>query len=86
MVVFSSTRCDVCADVVRKAQVLANAEVAVVEVEYDAMKPLHTKYRIDAVPIVAVADRDGVVRTSFIGPVTATDLWAAFAAVHDRAP
>lgn len=81
--VFSSSTCDGCADVLRKARVLANAEVSVVDVEYHSMKALHEQYRIDAVPIVVVADRDGVVRASFIGAVSATDLWAAFAAAQD---
>lgn len=85
VVVFSSSTCDVCADVARKAQVLANDEIAVVEVEYNSQRELHDKYRIDAVPIVALADRDGVVRTSFIGPVSAADLWASVAAVLDAA-
>ncbi len=40
---------------------------------------LHRKYHIDAVPIVVVADRLGVVRASFVGPMSATDLWAAVA-------
>jgi hypothetical protein len=31
------------------------------------------------VPVVAVADADGVVRAGFAGPISATDLWAAVA-------
>ncbi|MFM7044178.1 MAG: hypothetical protein ACKOYG_01315 [Ilumatobacteraceae bacterium] len=79
VIVFSSASCHTCADVVRKAQVLASPEVAVVDVEFAASKALHAKYDIQAVPIVAVADADGVVRAGFAGPVTATDLWAAVA-------
>ena len=71
--------CTTCADVVRKADVLRSRRSTVVDVEYGADKALHGKYDIDAVPIVVIADADGVVRTSFIGPVTATDLWAAVA-------
>ncbi len=77
--VFSSATCTTCADVVRKAQVLASKHVAVADVEYATARELHAKYRIDGVPIVVVADLDGVVRKSFVGPVTATDLWAAVA-------
>lgn len=83
-VVFTSSTCDVCADVARKAQVLANDEITVAEVEYGTQRELHTKYRIDAVPIVVLADRRGVVRSSFIGPVSAADLWASVAAARDR--
>jgi hypothetical protein len=32
---------------------------------------------------VLFSDRDGVVRASFIGPVSATDLWAGLARVRD---
>ena len=52
-------------------------DVAVQEVEYSASAELHRRYRIDAVPLVLLADDRGVVRANFIGPVTATDLWAA---------
>jgi hypothetical protein len=77
--VFSSASCDACGDVIRKAKVLECSEVAVVEVEYSASAALHRKYHVDAVPIAVVADQAGVVRASFIGPMSATDLWAAVA-------
>lgn len=79
VVVFSSGTCHTCADVVRKASVLASNEVDVVDVEFRAAPSLHRKYDIHAVPIVAVADQHGVVHRGFAGPVTATDLWAAVA-------
>jgi hypothetical protein len=79
VVVFSSASCHTCADVVRKARVLESVEVAVIDVEYSAAKELHRKYSIDAVPVVVVADSEGVVRVGFAGPVSATDLWAAVA-------
>lgn len=77
--VFSSATCSSCADVVRKAKVLMSPEVTVIDVEYSASKALHRKYNIEAVPVVAIVDSDGVVRAGFAGPVTATDLWAAVA-------
>ncbi len=77
--VFSSATCDACSDVVRKAKVLACAEVDVVEVEYSQSAALHRKYHVDAVPIAVLADQAGVVKASFIGPMSATDLWAAVA-------
>jgi len=83
VVVFTSATCTTCADVKAKAQVLASGQVAVVEAEYTASRDLHTKYDIQAVPILAVADADGVVRAGFAGPVTATDLWAAVAEARD---
>jgi hypothetical protein len=77
--VFSSASCVTCADVVRKANVLVCSEVAVVDVEYSSNAALHRRYHVDAVPIAVVADRAGVVRASFVGPMSATDLWAAVA-------
>lgn len=82
--VFSSASCQSCADVVRKAEVLDCAEVAVDVAEVATRPDVHREYRIDAVPLVVVADAAGVVRAGFLGPVTATDLWAAVA--EARAP
>lgn len=77
--VFTSESCSTCADVVRKAQVLASAQVAVVTASYQARPDLHQRYEIDAVPCLLIADTEGVVHAGFLGPVTATDLWAAIA-------
>ena len=81
--VFSSATCHTCADVVRKAHVLASDEVEVVEVEFSAERALHERYAIDAVPTLVIVDREGVVQRSFLGTVTATDLWAAVAECRD---
>jgi hypothetical protein len=83
LAVFSSATCATCADVVRKAQVTASAAVAVAEIEWSANRALHDRYEIDAVPTTLLADRQGVVRATFLGPVTATDLWAAIAEARD---
>src|SRR3954447_24562156 len=83
VLVFSSTTCDACAGTVDKARVLESDEVAVQEVEALAGKDLHTRYGIEAVPMVVVADDEGVVRASFVGPPTATDLWAAVAELRE---
>jgi hypothetical protein len=84
VVVFTSETCRTCADVVAKAVVTASEDVAVSDVGWQARKDLHERYAIDAVPLLVIADRDGVVRRSFAGPVTATDLWAAVAAVREE--
>jgi hypothetical protein len=83
VVVFSSAACHTCADVVAKARVLESPGVSVIDVEFGADRELHRKYAIDAVPIVAVVDAEGVVHRGFTGPVTATDLWAAVADARD---
>lgn len=77
--VFTSATCDSCAAVSSKAEVLASAEVAVEIVEFQRDRERHRRYRIDAVPLVVVADADGVVRHHTLGPVGAADLWAAVA-------
>ncbi len=77
--VFTSDTCDSCADVKRKAEVLKSTEVTVQNVSFQTRNDLHQRYNIDAVPTLVIADSDGVVRAGFIGPVTATDLWATLA-------
>ena len=83
IVVFTSGTCHVCADVAAKADALRSRKVSVREIEYASDRAVHEKYRIDAVPTLVVCDREGVVRHSILGPVTATDLWAAVARVRD---
>ena len=81
--VFTSDTCDKCADVASKAAVLESRDVAVVNVDFVADRPLHDRYRIDAVPTLVIVDADGVTRRSFLGPMSATDLWAAVAEARD---
>lgn len=82
--VFTSGTCGTCAAVWDKARLLDSAVVAAQEIELQAEAALHEKYAIDGVPATVVADHEGVVRASFLGPVTATDLWATLAEL--RAP
>jgi thioredoxin-related protein len=81
--VFTSETCHVCADMLAKAHVVASNSVSVVELEYSAFKDLHSKYNIEAVPTIIVTDDRGVVHKSFIGPVSATDLWAGVATARE---
>ena len=81
--VFTSATCDACAATVTKAEALASPSVAVAEIELGAEPELHRRYGIDAVPLLVLADTEGVVRASFVGPPSATDLWAAVAEVRD---
>lgn len=80
--VFSSSTCSSCAATVAKARVLESGEVAVQDVEVGRFADLHRRYRIEAVPIVVIADQAGVVRAGFVGPMSATDLWASVAEVR----
>ncbi|MFP3906206.1 MAG: TlpA family protein disulfide reductase [Acidimicrobiales bacterium] len=81
--VFTSATCASCAGTWQKVQVLASDEVVVQEVEVSADRELHQRYRIDGVPLVVIADAGGVVRASFVGPATATDLWATVAELRE---
>jgi len=77
--VFTSATCTTCAGVWDKARHLACDDVAVQEIEVAADRALHQRYKVTAVPATVVADAGGRVQAAFIGPVTATDLWATVA-------
>ena len=83
LAVFTSSTCDACQDVATKAKVLASQEVAVQIIDFQEMSDLHARYSIDAVPTTVIADNRGVVQYGVLGPVTATDLWAAMALCRD---
>ena len=83
--VFTSATCGTCAAVVDKAAVLASDDVEVTTVEHGDRTDLHRRYRIDAVPTLILADAEGVVRGSALGPVSAQDLWAMVAAAREQA-
>lgn len=83
VVVFTSSACHICADVWDKAQVVASRHVGVFQADYESERTLHERYGIDAVPTLVICDRDGVVQHHFLGPVSATHLWAAVATVRD---
>ena len=84
VVVFTSATCGTCADVVVKTRPLESGDVAVEEVEADAHGELHRRYNVDAVPMLVVADAEGVVRGSLVGPASAEEIWLAVSDVRDR--
>lgn len=81
--VFTSATCNSCRETLATASILNSDAVAVCEVEVSAHRDLHSRYGIEAVPMVLIADGHGVVRRSFTGPVGATHLWAAVAELRD---
>lgn len=81
--VFTSATCSICADVWSKARALDSPQVVVQEIEETADAALHARYDIRAVPIIAIADSEGRVRTSYMGTVSATHLWAGMAELRD---
>ncbi|MCB1015587.1 MAG: hypothetical protein KDB10_10785 [Acidimicrobiales bacterium] len=84
--VFTSATCRSCQDTVAKAQPLASDEVVVEEVEVGARADLHERYGIEAVPTIVVADAEGVVRGSFLGPPSTAELWARVAEARSDPP
>jgi hypothetical protein len=82
VVVFTSATCDTCAGVVAAARSLGGDDVAVVDVEYQARRSVHERYRIEAVPMVVFADAAGAVRASRLGPVSAAELASVLAAAR----
>ena len=81
--IFTSATCSSCAATWERAQHLDSSAVAVHEVEVGADPQLHERYRIDAVPTTIIADADGEVQGSFLGPVSATHLWARVAELRE---
>ena len=79
---FSSQSCDSCQDLGPKVAVLESVEVATSELEFSVARDLHERYDISAIPMILVADVEGVVHRAFVGATSATDLWAAVAEVR----
>jgi thioredoxin-related protein len=83
VVVFSSATCTSCAQVRETALALASDAVVVFDAEVKAEAALHQRYGIDAVPTTVLVDAEGVVRQSFVGPVSSTHLWGAMAELRE---
>jgi hypothetical protein len=84
VVLFSSSACLSCRGLPEKIEVLESDDVATCDIDAETRGDLHRRYELSAIPMTLVADAQGVVRRSFVGAFTATDLWAAVAEV--RAP
>jgi hypothetical protein len=80
---FSSDSCLACRGTWDKVVLVESDAVAVQDVGFQAERALHERYGIDAVPLVLVADADGVVRSSFVGAPSAADLWASLAELRE---
>jgi protein-disulfide isomerase len=89
VVLFSSRTCDSCAPMAAKIAGFESDTVATCDIEATEARELHRRYRIEGVPTVVVADADGVVRASFVGTVSSSDLAGALAeaqAGHGHGP
>ena len=74
--VFSSTDCATCTSMVSEAHSLAATQVVVQEVPAESAGDLHARYRVDVVPMLVVADEDGLVRAHHLGPSAPGELQA----------
>lgn len=81
--VFTASTCSTCQGMWQKAVPLQSDQVVVQQLEVTEHRDLHQRYGIDGVPLIVIADHEGVVRASFVGPATATDLWAAVAELRE---
>ena len=77
--VFTSATCDSCRATTAKARVLESPHVAFQDIAWQERGDLHERYGVEVAPLTLLVDADGVVRASFVGEPTATDLWAALA-------
>ncbi len=80
-VVFASRTCDACAEVWESVRTLKLGDLAKQRVLVEEEPELHKRYRIDGVPTTILADRQGVVRKSWLGPLrpeeaAAPELWS----------
>ena len=80
---FTSATCHTCVAIAARLEPLRSDAVAVEVIDYELRKSLHERYKIDAVPTTVIADAEGVVHRHFVGPVNATDLWAAVAEARE---
>jgi hypothetical protein len=71
---FSSRSCASCRAVEEAIAGLSDPEVAIRQVVYEDEPDLHARYRVPGVPLLLVADADGVVRAGWLGPLGRAEL------------
>jgi protein-disulfide isomerase len=84
--VFTSATCRTCAAALAAARTVAGGDVVLDDVEVGDRRDVHDRYGIDAVPTLVVADDEGVVRASFVGPPDAEELQEALDALRAGKP
>ena len=83
LVVWTSATCDSCSRATAKAALLASPQVAYAEIPWQEKRELHDRYNIDTVPLIVLADAEGVVQVSFVGTPNFTDLVGAVAEARE---
>jgi hypothetical protein len=82
LVVWTSKTCASCERATASARLLASPAVAYVEVPWQDQEELHGRYGIEDVPMIVLADHEGVVRVSFVGTPEFADLAGAVSAAR----
>ena len=82
VVVWTSKTCASCEATTQRARLLESPAVGFVEVPWQDRRDLHDRYGIEDVPLLVLADRDGVVRASFVGTPEFAELAGAVAAAR----
>lgn len=70
---FSADTCMSCAKVVEQMRGFESAQAAFQNVEVGREAELHKRYAIASVPTTLVCDGSGLVRLSFVGPLSGAD-------------
>jgi cytochrome c553 len=83
VVLWTSETCASCHEAAAKASLLAGPEVAYDEIPWQHRKELHDRYGIEDVPLLVLADAEGVVRLSYVGRPDFAELTAAVGAARD---
>ncbi len=81
LVLFTSATCLSCAEARAALAPIDRPDLVVQEAALETHRPLHERYSVDWVPVVVLADREGVVRWSRVGPPTPNDLNRALAEI-----
>jgi hypothetical protein len=83
--VFTSVLCDACEKAITTGSFLESADVAYQLITAEDNAALHDRYRIEQVPLLLIADHEGVVRLNTVGPPVATEVWSEFAHIRKHA-
>ena len=79
---FWSRTCDSCEGLGPLLAALAAPDTVIAAFEATDDRVLHRRYDVQAIPMILLADADGVVRRAFVGAPSAADLFEAVSAVR----
>ena len=77
LLLFGSTTCDSCRGAWATVAELARPGLVVQRIDVEDDPSLHQRYRIDGVPTTVLADAEGVVHSTWFGPVERDELITA---------